>query len=38
MSMDVSGKWYLESIIPDLAMMLRVRNVLYSGETAYQKV
>ena len=37
-SMDVSGKWYLESIVPDLAIMLRVQKVLYSGETAYQKV
>jgi spermidine synthase len=36
--MDISGKWFLETIFPDLAIMLRVRNVLYSGETAYQKV
>lgn len=36
--MDVSGKWFLEPIFPDLAVMLRVRQVLYSGETAYQKV
>ena len=36
--MDVSGNWYLETIFPDLAMMLQVRKVLYSGETAYQKV
>ena len=36
--MDVSGKWYLETIFPDLAIMLQVRKVLYSGETAYQKV
>ena len=36
--MDIPGQWYLETISPDLAMMLRVRKVLYSGETAYQKV
>ena len=37
-SMDISGKWYLETIFPDLAIMLQVRQVLYSGQTAYQKV
>ncbi len=37
-SMDISGKWYLETIFPDLAVMLQVRQVLYSGQTAYQKV
>ena len=36
--MDISGNWYLESIYPDLATMLKVRQVLYSGQTAYQKV
>ena len=36
--MDISGKWYLETVLPDLAIMLKVREVLYSGETAYQKV
>jgi spermidine synthase len=36
--MDISGKWLLETVFPDLAVMLRVRNVLYSGETRYQKV
>ena len=36
--MDVSGNWYVETIFPDLAVMLQVRKVLYSGETAYQKV
>jgi len=34
--MDISGKWYLETILPDLVMMIRVRNVVYSGKTAYQ--
>ena len=28
----------METIFPDLAVMLQVREVLYSGETAYQKV
>jgi spermidine synthase len=36
--MDISGKWYLETIFPDLVSMLQVRQVLYSGQTAYQKV
>jgi spermidine synthase len=36
--MDISGNWYLETMFPDLAVMLKVRKVLYSGETAYQKV
>ena len=36
--MEISGKWYLETVFPDLAMMLRVRQVLYSGKTAYQNV
>ena len=36
--MDVSGNWYLETVCPDLATMLQVRRVLYSGNTAFQKV
>ncbi len=36
--MDISGKWFLETVFPDLAVMLRVRKVLYSGHTAYQSV
>ena len=36
--MDVSGNWYLENVFPDLVTMLQVRQVLYSGNTAYQKV
>ncbi len=36
--MDVTGNWYFENIFPDLATMLQVRQVLYSGNTAYQKV
>ena len=36
--MGISGKWFIETVFPDLAVMLRVRNVLYSGHTAYQAV
>ncbi len=36
--MDMSGNLYIESIYPDLSMMLKVREVFYSGQTAYQKV
>lgn len=36
--MDISGKWFLETVFPDLAVMLKVRKVLYSGHTAYQAV
>lgn len=36
--MDMSGNWFIESVHPDLSVMLRVRQVYYSGQTAYQKV
>lgn len=36
--MDMSGNWYIEGIYPDLSMMLKVREVIYSGQTDYQKV
>ena len=35
---DISGKWYLEMVFPDLAVMLKVQEVLYSGKTKYQAV
>ncbi|MDA1218237.1 MAG: polyamine aminopropyltransferase [Chloroflexi bacterium] len=35
---EISGKWYLETVFPDLVMMLRVQKVLYSGKTEYQNV
>jgi spermidine synthase len=35
---EISGKWYLETLFPDCVMMLRVRQVLYSGKTQYQNV
>ncbi|PKB71315.1 MAG: spermidine synthase [SAR202 cluster bacterium Io17-Chloro-G6] len=34
----MSGNWFIESVHPDLSVMLRVRQVYYSGQTAYQKV
>ena len=36
--MELTGNWYAESVSPDLAVLLRLRAVLYSGTTAYQKV
>ena len=36
--MDLNGNWFVETVSPDLAVMLRLREVLYSGKTAYQKV
>ena len=36
--MELAGNWYAESVSPDLAVMLRLRAVLFSGATAYQKV
>ena len=36
--MDVSGKWLLETIYPDLMVMLKVREVFYSGKTRFQQV
>ena len=36
--MDMSGNWFIESVHPDLSTMLKVRQVYYSGRTAYQKV
>ena len=36
--MDISGKWFLETVFPDLAVMLKVQKVLYSGHTAHQAV
>ena len=36
--MDLSGKWYVETIFPDLLAMLQVQNIIYSGRTAYQNV
>jgi len=35
---DISGNWYLETVFPDLAIMLQVRTVHYSGNTPFQKV
>ena len=35
---DISGKWLLETVFPDLAVMLRVQKVHFSGDTQYQNV
>ena len=34
----MSGNWFIESVYTDLNVMLKVREVFYSGSTAYQKV
>ena len=36
--MDMSGNWFIEAVSPELSVMLKVRKVYYSGQTAYQKV
>ncbi len=36
--MELTGNWFAESVSPDLAVLLRLRAVLFSGSTAYQKV
>ena len=36
--MEISGKWFLETVFPDLAVMLQVGKVHFSGQTTYQKV
>ena len=36
--MELAGNWFAESVSPDLAVLLRLRAVLFSGTTAYQKV
>ncbi len=35
---DISGKWLLETVNTDLAVMLRVQQALFSGRTAFQHV
>ncbi len=36
--MDMAGHWFIESVHPDLSVMLKVRKVYYTGQTAYQRV
>ena len=36
--MELTGNWFAESVSPDLAVLLRLRGVLFSGATAYQQV
>ena len=35
--MELTGNWFAESVSPDLAALVRLRAVLFSGATAYQK-
>lgn len=35
---EITGKWMIETVMPDLAIMLKVDEVLYSGHTGYQRV
>ena len=35
---EITGKWLLETVYPDLAVMLRIQQVLFSGKTDYQHV
>ena len=35
---DITGKWLIETVYQDLAVMLRVQQVLFSGRTEYQQV
>ena len=35
---ELTGKWLIETVYPDLAVMLRVQQVLFSGRTEYQHV
>ena len=36
--MDIPGKWFFELITPDLLLLYRIKNTLYSGKTTYQAV
>ncbi len=35
---EITGKWVIETVMPDLAIMLKVDEVLYSGHTGFQRV
>ena len=35
---EITGKWVIETVLPELAIMLKVDAVLYSGHTGYQRV
>ena len=35
---EITGKWVIETVMPDLAVMLKVTDVFYSGHTGYQRV
>ena len=35
---EITGKWVIETVMPDLAIMLKVDDVLFSGHTGFQRV
>ena len=35
---EITGKWVIETVMPDLAIMLKVDEVIYSGHTGHQRV
>ena len=34
----ITGNWYIESVYPDLSVLLKTRRVVYAGKTQYQQV
>ena len=36
--MDASGKWHFEVVDLDLTMLYRIKDIIYTGKTAYQNV
>ena len=36
--MQTPGKWHFESVTADLMVLYRIKNILHTGQTAYQKV
>ncbi len=34
----ITGNWYIESVYPDLSVLLKTRQVVYAGKTRYQQV
>lgn len=34
----ITGNWYIESVYPDLSVLLKTREVIYAGKTRYQQV
>ena len=34
----ITGNWYIESVYPDLSVLLKTRQVIFAGKTKYQQV